>query len=148
MNRQPSRLALSLLQRYVPDSEALAGDIVEKFAEQPSQCWLWSQVFSAVARAVVKGNGGEIRPLQLVDQQPADAIERTLALHRRPREISPTANPLPAGLGLVILAGLVTVMAPMIWLGMLVTFAGSIALAWFLVSAHKRRSPSVTRRLT
>jgi hypothetical protein len=148
MNRRPPRLALSLLQRYVPYSEPLVGDIVETFAEHPSQLWLWRQVLAAVGAALVTRNG-EIRPLQLVEQQPLDAIERTLEVHRRQRHVSPTPNPLPAGLGLVILGGLVTAMAPVIWWGLLITLIAGIGLAGLLVVAHKRRSPpSAARRLT
>ena len=140
MNRRPSALALSLLQRYVPDSEPLVGDIVEKFAEHPSQLWLWWEVLAAVGGALVS-RSGEIRPLQLVDKQPLDAIQRTREVHRQRRDISPTSNPFPASLGLVILGGLVTAVAPILWMGLVTTFLGGVALARFLVAAHERRSP-------
>ena len=148
MTRQPSRLALSLLQRHVPDSEPLAGDLVERFDERPSQLWLWWQVLAAIA-AARRHTSGEIRPLHLVEHQPLEAIERTREIQRQRRDISPTPHPLPAGLGLVILGGLVTAVAPVIWLGLVITFVGGVVLARVLVAAHRRQGPpSMKRRLT
>lgn len=148
MSRLPSRLALSLLQRHVPDSEPLAGDLIERFHEQPSQGWLWWQVLAAIASAR-RTTGGEIRPLQLVEHQPIDAIERTRDILRRHRDIAPTPHPLPAGLGLVILGGLVTAVAPVLWLGLLITFVGGVLLGRVLIAVHRRQSPpSMQRRLT
>ena len=148
MTRRPSRLALSLLQRHVPDSEPLAGDLVEQFDERPSQLWLWYQVLAAIA-AARRRTSGEIRPLHLVDQQPLEAIERTREILRRRRDVSPTPNPLPAGLGLVIVGGLVTALAPVVWWGLLLTFAGGLVLARLLIVVHRRDAePSTARRLT
>jgi hypothetical protein len=148
MTRQPPRLAIALIERFVPDSGPLVGDLLEDFSHRQSRVWLWSQSLSAVARAL-RSRPGDIRPLQLVDQQPLDAIQRTLDLQRQRREVSPTPNPLPASLGLIILGGLVTALAPIIWVGLLVTFVAGLALAGLLTSAHKRQwPPSNARRLT
>jgi hypothetical protein len=136
MTAQPPRLALALVARFVPDSEALAGDLVEEFARRPSRPWFWWQSLSAVATAVWNGDG-EVRPLRLVDQQPFDAIERTRDLHRRRRDISPSASPLPGSLGLVILGGLVTALAPIIWWGLLITTLAGLGLAALLAVAHR-----------
>jgi hypothetical protein len=148
MTRRPPRLALALVTRFVPDSEPLVGDLLEEFARRQSRLWFWRQSLAAVATAV-RQNNWEIRPLRLVDQQPLDAIERTLDLRRRRREISPTPSPLPASLGLIILGGLVTALAPVIWVGLLITFVAGLGLAWLLTVAHKRQlPPSNQRRLT
>jgi hypothetical protein len=147
MTRLPSRLALSLLQRHVPDSEPLAGDLVEQFAERPSQLWLWYQVLAAIA-AARRASGGEIRPLHLVERQPLDAIERTREAQRLRRAVSPTSHPLPAGLGLIIVGGLVTALAPVVWWGLLITFAGGLALARLLVAVHRRHPHTSARWLT
>jgi hypothetical protein len=148
MTRRPPRLALALVTRFVPDSEPLVGDLLEEFARGQSRLWLWWQSLSAVA-AALRHKTGEIRPLRLVDQQPLEAIERTLEVQRRRRDVSPTPSPLPASLGLVILAGLVTALAPVVWWGLLVTFIGGLALAWVLATTHKRQPPpSARRRLT
>jgi hypothetical protein len=148
MTRHPSRLALSLLQRHVPDSEPLAGDLVERFDERPSQLWLWWQVLAAIA-AARRDSSGEIRPLHLVEQQPLDAIERTREIQRRYRDVSPTPHPLPASLGLIILGGLVTALAPVVWVGLLITLVGGVVLARVLIATHRRQGPpSMTRRLT
>ena len=137
MTRQPPRFALALVARFVPDSEPLIGDMEEEFAQGRSRLWIWWQSLAAVVAASLRTNG-EIRPLQLVDEQPFDAIERTLEVHRRRRDITPSASPLPGGLGLVILGGLVTAIAPVIWLGLLMTVVAGLVLAWGLAAAHKR----------
>jgi hypothetical protein len=148
MTRQPSRLALSLLQRHVPNSEPLAGDLVERFDERPSQFWLWWQILAAIA-AARRETSGEIRPLQLVEHQPFEAIERTREIQQRWRAVSPTAHPLPGGLGLIILGGLVTALAPVVWVGLLITLLGSLVLARVLIAIHRRQPPpSMERRLT
>jgi hypothetical protein len=148
MIRQPSRLALSLLNRHVPDSEPLAGDLVEQFYQRPSQVWLWWQILAAVA-AARRRTSDEIRPLHLVEHQPLDAIERTREIQRRRRDVSLTPHPLPAGLGLIVLGGLVTALAPVVWWGLLMTFIGGAFLARVLVAVHRRQSPpSMQRRLT
>jgi hypothetical protein len=148
MTRPPSRLALSLLQRYVPDSEPLAGDLVERFAERPSHLSLWWQVVAAIA-AARRGASGEIRPLRLVDQQPLDAIERTREIQQRRRQVSPTPHPLPASLGLVILGGLVTALAPVVWVGLLITLVGGLLLGRLLIAVHGRQAqPLIKRQLT
>jgi hypothetical protein len=148
MTRRPPRLALALVARFVPDSDPLIGDLLEEYARRQSRVWFWRQSLAAVTRAVTQPSG-EVRPLRLLDQQPFDAIERTLELHRRHREVSPTPSPLPGGLGLVILGGLVTALAPVIWLGLLITFIAGVGLAAILARTHSRQAPPrATRRLT
>jgi hypothetical protein len=148
MTRQPSRLALSLLERHVPDSEPLAGDLVERFADHPSHVWFWWQVLAAII--VARRNAAlEIRPLHLVEHQPLDAIERTRDMQRRFRPVSPTPPSFPAGLGLLVLGGIVTVVAPLLWLGLLITFIGGLLLGRLLIVVHSRQAPpSMARRLT
>ncbi|HTL45912.1 MAG TPA: hypothetical protein VL262_16360 [Vicinamibacterales bacterium] len=77
--RKSATFALAVLQHFVPDSEALAGDLMEEYGRGRSGGWLWCQVLAAVF-AARRGRDDEIRPLKLVESQPADAIERT----RRP----------------------------------------------------------------
>jgi hypothetical protein len=131
--------------RFVPDSEALIGDLIEEFAHGRSHAWVWRQSFAAVIDAL-RHRTGEIRPLRLLDQQPLDAIERTLAMQRRRRDVSPTPNPLPASIGLVIVGGLVTALAPVMWIGLLITFVGGVGLAAVLAAAHKRQQPPAMGR--
>jgi hypothetical protein len=50
--RQPSRLAVALLEWFVPDNEPLTGDLVESSRDR-SRAWLWRQVLLAIlARAL------------------------------------------------------------------------------------------------
>jgi hypothetical protein len=115
-DRHVPRLALALLERFVPDSEPLAGDLVEEFDERPSTMWFWVQVLAAIAAAWGE-RSGEIRPLRLVDLQPADALERSRRLSLRFPSVNPSASPVGGvgGLGLVILACLVTWARPTAW---------------------------------
>lgn len=58
MNRQqsnPPRLAIWLLRRARPgnDSDALTGDLLERFNEGQTRHWLWRQVFIALAVRVL-----------------------------------------------------------------------------------------------
>lgn len=145
MTPHPPRLALWLLYRFGPPNTPLVGDLLEEYAHRQSRLWFWMQVIPAVATALLHPSG-EIRPLELVEHQPFEAIERTLAMHRRRREVSPTPSPLPGGLGLVILGGLITALAPVIWWGLLLTALGGTALAAVLVSVHRRHAPPARRR--
>jgi hypothetical protein len=115
-NRHPPRLALALLDRLVPDSEPLAGDLVEAFAARRSAVWFWIQVLAAIA-AHWRTRSVEIRPLQLVDLQPADAAERTRRWLVRFEPVSLNAGPVPGigGLALAIFVALVIVFSPAVW---------------------------------
>ena len=112
-NRQPPRVALRLLDRFVPDSEPLAGDLVEAFDGRPSAIWFWVQVLVAIA-AAHRTRTTDIRPLQLVDLQPADAVERSRRLSLRFSPVSSNGSPLSGvgGLGLATLTCLVTLVRP------------------------------------
>lgn len=48
MTRHPSRLALAIFDRFIPDNDALRGDLIEEFLVTQSQWWLWRQVLFAV----------------------------------------------------------------------------------------------------
>ena len=129
--RRPPRLALALLERLVADSEPLAGDLVEAFEGHPSALWFWWQAAAAVAASWF-GRDVEIRPLHLVDLQPADALERSRRLSLRFHPVNLTASPVSGmgGLGLVILCGLLTIFMPAMWwllLGSVLAGAGLAA---------------------
>jgi hypothetical protein len=52
-SRRPPRLAVALLERFVPDNEPLTGDLLEGWRER-SDAWFWRQVLLAVlVRTVV-----------------------------------------------------------------------------------------------
>ena len=116
MTRAMPRFALALLERFVSDSEALAGDLAEEFECRPSVAWLWSQVLAAIFTNLL-GHSHTIRPLRLVDVQPPDAVERANRMHSRDHPINLSASPLPSagGLGLASLALFVTDLFPHAW---------------------------------
>jgi hypothetical protein len=49
---RPPRLALALLERWIPDNEPLAGDLLEA-SRQRSRAWFWRQVLLAIAARVL-----------------------------------------------------------------------------------------------
>jgi hypothetical protein len=145
-NRQPPRLALALLERFVPDSEPLAGDLVEEFEQRPSPVLFWVQVLAALA-AAWGARSGEIRPLRLVDLQPAEAVERTRRLSLRFPAVNLSASPVAGvgGLGLLALACLVTGVMPTVWWWLLASALAGCALGgvMIVVRDHAVRRPSL-----
>ena len=135
---QPPRLALALLERFVPDSEALAGDLVEEFEHRPSAVWFWVQVLGAVA-AEWRTRTDEIRPLQLVDLQPADALERTRRLTLRFPSVNPGGSSVTGvgGLGLAVLVCLVTRVTPSTWWVLLASALAGCALGVVMIVARR-----------
>jgi hypothetical protein len=128
--RHAPRLALALLERLVPDSEPLAGDLVEDFEQRKSTVWFWLQVLAAVATASF-ARQIEIRPLRLVHLQPADALERSRRMNLRFRSVNLSGSPVSGvgGLALVICASLVTVVVPGAWWLLLASVLAGVMLA-------------------
>jgi hypothetical protein len=126
------RLALTVLERFVPENEALAGDLLEEFDARPSTVWFWVQVLAAIA-AAWRTRGAEIRPLLLVDLQPADAAERArrFGLRFPSVDLSPVAG--VGGLGFVLLIGLMTRTMPAAWWLLLASALAGCALGAVLI---------------
>jgi hypothetical protein len=139
---QAPRLALALLERVVPDSASLAGDLIEEFERRQSSAWLWRQVLAAIVSASFE-KSDDIRPLRLVDLQPADALERSRKMNLRFRPVNLSASPLSAvgGLGLVALAFLVTIVAPWAWWAVPACTVGGVLLGLAIIAMH-RPSPT------
>jgi hypothetical protein len=135
MRRPAPRLALALLERLVPDSEPLAGDLLEEFERRQSTVWLWLQVLAAIA-TVSFARGVEIRPLRLVDLQPADALERSRRISLRFPPVNVSASPLPGtgGLSVVLLACLVTMFAPAVWWLLLASALAGVVLGILIIA--------------
>jgi len=133
--RHAPRLALALLERLVPDSEPLAGDLVEQFESRQSFGWFWWQVLVAIATASF-ARRVEIRPLRLMDLQPADALERSRRMDLRFPAVNLSASPVSGvgGLGLVILASLVTIVMPAAWWLLFASALGGVVLAVIIIA--------------
>jgi sterol desaturase/sphingolipid hydroxylase (fatty acid hydroxylase superfamily) len=139
MTRRPPRFALALLEQLVPGSAPIAGDLIEEYERQPSRGRVWREVLAAIAIAWFERTD-EIRPLRLVDLQPADAIERTRRIGRHLTSVNLTASPLDGigGLGLAVLVLLMTVVVPAAWwLVAVAIFAGTV-LGIVMIAAHPR----------
>ncbi len=141
--RQALRLALALLERLVPDSDPLAGDLLEEFERRQSSVWFWSQVLAAIATALF-AQGVEIRPLRLVELQPADALERSRRMNLRFHPVNLSASPVSAvgGLGLVILGSLVTLVMPGAWWLLLASALAGVVLGIIIIGVRDQSSPA------
>jgi hypothetical protein len=135
---QPSTLALRLLNRFIPDGEPLAGDLLEEFGRKQSQLWLWRQVLLAILIHAFR-RPADLRPLKLVDHE-FDVPERRW----RRRHVNLTGSPLPGigGVGLAALAILVTVVSPEGWLIVLSGIVAGIVLGAVLVMLRRYKVPS------
>ena len=142
--RRLSPLAIRLLERFVADSSAMAGDLLEEFNRRKSSGWLWWQVLATIAIRAVE-RSGEIRPLQLVDVQPADALERSRRAALCFRPVNLNASPLSGvgGLGLAILAAYLTLAVPGLWWVLLGSTLSGIALGLALIARHSKQQTSI-----
>jgi hypothetical protein len=133
-----ARLAIALLERLVPDSGPLAGDLLEEYERRRSLVWLWWQVL-AVAATPLLDRSDEIRPLKLVDLQPADAIERSRRLSLKAMHVNVTPTPLH-GVGGVTLAVVFVVLAEiasLLWWVVLASIVAGTALGLLLIRRHR-----------
>jgi len=141
--RRPPRLAVALLTRHVPDSEALLGDLTEEYQGGRSRLWFWRQVFGAVAVAAMN-RPREVRPLRLVDE--ADrSLPLKARLAPRDRELRPinlSASPLGivGGLGLLAMGVLIAMVLPEAWIFFTIAAAFGLVLGFVLVAISKRRA--------
>jgi hypothetical protein len=138
--REPPRLALALLERLVPDSAFLAGDLTEEYQRRQSRCWLWWEVLGAIAIAWCQ-RPDEIRPLRLVDLQPGDAVERTRTMGLRFDAVNVSASPLTGigGLGIATLALVTTLVMPAAWWLFLGSLFAGVVLGVVMIARNRRR---------
>ncbi|HET7697181.1 MAG TPA: hypothetical protein VFK57_15825 [Vicinamibacterales bacterium] len=138
--RQPPRVALALLERLVPDSAALAGDLIEEYGRRPSRVRVWREVLTAIAAAGFE-RSDEIRPLRLVDLQPSDAIDRTRRLTLGGAPVNLTGSPV-AGAGGLTLIGLVVLMTffmPAAWWLIAAAAGAGLVLGVVMIVMRRRR---------
>ena len=133
-NVQPPRLAVALLNRFLPDNEPLVGDLLEEFAVRKSRVWLWRQVVLALLMDAFR-NRVEVRPLKLVDRPPLEVMRPDIRPWTRTRTVNLTGSPLPGvgGLSLVILVTLMTIVSPQLWWLVLLTVLAGLVLGLALV---------------
>jgi hypothetical protein len=138
-NVPPPRLAVALLNRFLPDNEPLVGDLLEEFAVRESRVWLWRQVVLALLMGSFRSRV-EVRPLKLVDRPPLEITKPDIRPWTRTRTINLTGSPLPGvgGLSLIILGTLMTVVSPQVWWLVLLTILAGIVLGFALVLLRRR----------
>jgi hypothetical protein len=147
--RRPPRLAVALLTRHVPDSEALLGDLTEEFQAGRSSLWFWRQVFGAMAIAAIN-RPREVRPLRLVDEadRSLPLKDRLAPRDRELRPINLSASPLGlvGGLGLVTMAVMVAIVFPEAWLFVVIAVPLGVICGFVMVTNTRRRVSSSTHR--
>lgn len=143
---RPPRFALALLERIVPDSGSLAGDLVEEFGRRRSRAWVWWQVLAAMTIARFT-RGDEIRPLRLVELQPVEAVQRSRRMSLRFAAVNLAASPLHGvgGLGLVALTLLMSAVMPGAWFVLLAALVAGAMLGLALIAWHRGHSAPVSR---
>ena len=136
-NVQPPRLAVALLNRFLPDNEPLVGDLLEEFAARKSRVWLWRQAILALLMGSFQ-HRVDVRPLRLVDRSPVEIMRSDI----RPwtRTVNLTGSPLPGvgGLSLVIFVSLMTIVSPQVWWLVLLTIFAGVVLGLALVLLRHR----------
>jgi len=136
--RQPPRIALALLERLVPDSAHLAGDLLEAYERRSSRWRVWREVLAAIAIARLQ-RADEIRPLRLVDLQPQDAIERTRRFEGWMKPVNLNASPLSGtgGLTIAVLALMTTLVTPAAWWLIGLSMLAGLVLGLVMIAVHR-----------
>lgn len=142
MSDRPVPRSLVLLERLLPDDGPLVGDLLEEVGRGRSQAWLWWQVAGALATRAF-GPPGDIRPLQLVEHQPVEAMVRTHELRTRFRPVNLSASPISdvGGLGLLLLTVHVSVTVPGAWVALLAAMLAGAGFGLGLAKVRARRLP-------
>lgn len=139
-SRRPPRLALWLLETYLPDDEPLAGDLVEAFEAGRSRWWFWRQAIAGVVLGP-RPRPGEVRPLRLIDGEAGVAMTESPLSERR--AINLTASPIygVGGLGLAALAVVIAVYSPeSLWIMLAIVLNGMLlGLLWALIQRRRNR---------
>jgi hypothetical protein len=144
--RQAPRFAIALIERFIPDSDPLVGDLVEDFERRYSSAWFWWQVLTAIVAATLSFDRPlEIRPLRLVELPPVEAIERSRQMGLRFRAINLSASPLSGvgGLGLAALTFLVTIVSPRTWWVVLASSLAGLLVGIGIIAMHSKPPEAV-----
>jgi len=145
-SRQPPRLPLALLHRFLGDNEPLVGDLIEEFDTRRSRVWFWYQSILAVLIHGGRRNR-DTGPLRLADGQGAAFAPESPRYETRVRRLYLGASPVAGvgGLGMVALAVLVTIVAPQTWWVVAATIAGGVLLGLAMVIVSRRRLAATPR---
>jgi hypothetical protein len=122
-----------LLTHFIPEQEALIGDLVEQYGRQPSRLWFWRQTLGALI--VARSNRNPSQPLRLSDDPPP-LVRQELHV-----AINLGASPVRSvgGLGLVTLGVLVAIVRPEAWWFVLAAVLGGITIGIVKVVLTRRR---------
>lgn len=142
MSPQPPRLAVALLDRFLPGEEALAGDLIEEFEARPSPAWFWRQTLGAIVIGAFR-QPDATRPLRLLDREPSSAARagRPATTVSTRRVVNLTASPIAGvgGLSLGVLLVLMTIVAPGAWWAIAASVVLGAALAAVLIAINRTR---------
>ena len=132
------RFALGVLRYLVAASGPLEGDLLEEYELRRSRMWFYWQVLAAIWLEF-RSQPEIVRPLQLVDLQPSDAVERSRKLSLAFRPVNLTASPVygAGGLGLVMLSLLMSLVVPAVWVALAASMLAGVALGVVMIVLHR-----------
>lgn len=134
-----TRIALAVLRRFVAESEALAGDLLEELTVRRSHMWLWRQVVTAVLLEALRPATDEIRPLRLIEEDRYIPPVGPPRATRTPINLSASPTAGAGGLGIVALAALVTAVEPRIWWAGVLAVAAGVMTGALLIHTRARQ---------
>jgi len=124
------RPGFALLHRIADRNEALAGDLLEGYAQRQSALWFWRELLGAMLSGAFRSTG-EIRPIKLVQfpswQQPREDFEKT---RRMLATVGLSASPVDGigGMSIAIAIAAISLLQPMLWVILLFgIILGSVA---------------------
>jgi hypothetical protein len=133
-NPRPPRLALALLARFVPDQEALIGDLVEEFERRRSRAWFWRQAIAALFISW-RSSRRHLTTVRLTNKPLPLRYEEVSV----PIRLSASPFPIAGGLGIASLGAVVAIYRPGAWWLVLAGLAGGLVLGIIKVVITRKR---------
>lgn len=130
----PPRLAMMLLNRFLPGNDALIGDLVEELDRRRSRVWFWRQTVAAIVLSR-RSTRGELTTVRLTDKPLPLRYEEV----RMPIRLSASPFPIAGGLGITSLGVVVAIYRPGMWWFVLAAVLGGIVLGVVRVVIMRRR---------
>jgi hypothetical protein len=154
-HQRPSRLALAVFDRFIPDNDPLRGDLLEEFECRRSQWWLWRQVLgAAISRRPL------IRPRQTLAMTVLGAallvlasFEAVFAVNVVRRLIFGPAMPDITGYFFLWQKGASIptrppLAVPVSWIPALLSVAASMPAGWMIAAFHQQHKSLVVALFT
>jgi hypothetical protein len=142
---RPSRLALAVFDRFIPDDEPLRGDLLEEFELRRSQWWLWRQVLGAVICRRPRPRLQQTHTMTVLGAALLllASFEAVFALNLVQRLILGPAMPDITGYFYLWQSGMTVPtgpreLPPVLWLPALLSVAASMPAGWMIGALHQQ----------